>query len=216
MLQLTQLSGFGGGGGPTASAYVDKAESATSSITIPATARAGDVAVLYDVARSSSSAPSLVTPPGWANKINDTITVTRFAVCIKVLTGDDPGATIAGMSGDAQNEKMIVVFRPNAPISAMVASTFTHEFTNSAPSPQLIAASGAQPPVIVLGGVGGTGLASAFSAASPAFDAQVTASNNLRVGYKLYNSGAVPANHTIGANDLGSRTSLWGGYLTLS
>lgn len=215
MLQLTQLSGFGGGGGPTSAAYVDKAESATNSITIPATAKAGDVAVLYDVARSSS-VPSLVTPPGWANKVSDTVSSARFAVSIKVLTGDDPGATITGMSGADQNEKMVVVFRPNAPISAMVASTFTHEFTNNAPSSQLIAASGAQPPVIVLGGVGGTGIASSFSTASPAFDAQVAASNNLRVGYKLYNSGAAPANHTIGASDLGSRTSLWGGYLLLS
>lgn len=201
------------------SSYVAPASSTGATITIPASAQAGDVAVLYDVAGSSVT-PSLVTPPGWlnrVNRVNTDLSNTRLAVHTKILSSGDPGSVITGMSGDSRNDKIMVVFRPDAVISNMAASAFTDEFTNSAPSSQIIAASGASPPIIVLGGCGVYNATAAFSTASPAFDAQIASTNGrLRIGYKLYNAGSTPADHTIGMNDLGSGNSLWGGYLTLT
>jgi hypothetical protein len=206
-------------GTPTSLSYVGSASSTGATITIPATSQAGDIAVLYDVALTSGSTPpTLVTPAGWANRVDEASAVTRLAVCTKLLDGSDPGAVITGMNGVDSNDKLMVVFRPDAPINNLAASSFTHELNNADASPQTISASGAAAPVLVIGGCGATGgLPVVFSTASPAFDATVTSSSGRQtIGYKIYNEGSPPANHTIDIVDLGSRNTLWGAFLAVS
>lgn len=194
--------------------YVGTADSSASTVTIPGTAAAGDIAVLYDGAHNSSGTPSLVTPAGWTNRVDNSITGLRVAVASKLLVGADVGAVITGMSGTFGNHKMLLVFRPDVPIVAATFSTFTSEFTNGNPSAQVIAASGQAAPLIVLGGCGYSG-SPVFSSVSPAFDAQIVPSHDrMRIGYKLYSSA--PADHTIDMNDLGAQNSLWGGYIALT
>lgn len=201
-------------GGLSSISYVGTAESGSSSITIPVAAQEGDIAVLYEYASGGAgSLPSLVTPSGWVNRTNDVIGTQRAAVFTKALVGGDPGASIAGTSGSDDNKKMMVVFRPNGPITLATYSTFTSEFTNLNPSAQVISAAGQSAPLIVLGGCGVIG-SPVFGTLSPAFDAQIVPSHDrLRIGYKLYDSS--PADHSIDMNDLGSSNSLWGGYITL-
>jgi hypothetical protein len=204
-------------GGVSSVTFVNSASSTGSTITIPADAAAGDIAVLYDLAQMSSGLPTLVTPSGWTNRVNSTINTTRSAVATKVLVGGDPGLSITGMDGNSSDKKMIVVFRPDVPIVTVTASTFSSEVTNGDAALQTVSASGVSPPVIVLGGNGLANLGSAsipFSTASPAFDATVVAASNLTIGYKLYSSA--PADHSIDIDDEGFNNSLWSGYLALS
>jgi hypothetical protein len=195
--------------------YVGMAESGSANITIPATAQTGDIAALYDLA-ISGSLPALVTPSGWANRVNTTSGVAvRLAVSTKILESGDAGASITGMDGSSLDTKMMLVFRPNILIGTATYSTFTGEATTGDASSQSIAASGQSAPVLVIAGCG-TNSGPVFSTASPAFDAEVTATVNLRMGYKIYNAGSTPASHTIDMASLGSRNSLWGGYIALT
>ena len=195
--------------------YVGMAESGSANITIPATAQTGDIAALYDLA-ISGSLPALVTPSGWANRVNTTSGVAvRLAVSTKILESGDAGASITGMDGSSLDTKMMLVFRPNILIGTATYSTFTGEATTGDASSQSIAASGQSAPVLVIAGCG-TNSGPVFSTASPAFDAEVTATINLRMGYKIYNAGSTPASHTIDMANLGSRNSLWGGYIALT
>jgi len=197
--------------------YVGTAESTGANITIPATAQSGDIAVLYDAALNSSGSPTLVTPAGWTNKVNSTlVTNYRAAVCVKVLDGSDAGMSITGMSGTSENSKQMLVFRPATVAGSVTFSTFNTEYSSGNPSAQVAAASGQTPPVIVLGGCGTRGTP-VFSSVSPAFDAQVTPSHGrLRMGYKIYDIGGTPADHTVDMNDLGNPNHLWSGYVTLA
>lgn len=203
-------------GGVSSTTYVGTAESTGASITIPVGAQAGDIAVFYDVGYNSSGTPSLVTPSGWANRVNSTLSTLRAAVFTKTLESGDPGASITGMDGTFADAKQMLVFRPNTLATLVSYSTFTTEFTSGNPSAQIAAASGQVPPAIILGGCA-YGASMAFSTASPAFDAQIAPSHDrTRMGYKLYSDGASPADHTIDMNDLGSLNHLWAGYITLT
>lgn len=203
-------------GGVSSVTYVGMAESTASTITIPATAQTGDIALLYDLGQGNSTPPALVTPSGgWANRVDSALSTLRAAVATKVLVDGDAGSAITGMAGIFANTKTILVFRPDVPITAATYSTFTTELTNGDPAAQVVSASGQPAPVvIVLGGCGYTG-GPVFSSASPAFDAEIVPTHNrVRIGYKLY--AGSPSDHTINENDLGSLNHLWGGYIALS
>lgn len=201
--------------GVSSLSYVGTADSSASTITIPATSQTGDIAILYDLA-VSGSIPTLVTPSGWTNRLNTTGSTFRLAVCSKILEAGEPGASITGMNGATVNNKMMMVFRPNIPIGTATFSTFTGETGPADPASQSILASGQPAPVLVIAGCGASAGPS-FSTASPAFDADVAASSPpLRMGYKIYNAGSTPADHTIDMADLGARNSLWGGYITVN
>jgi hypothetical protein len=119
------------------------------------------------------------------------------------------------MDGNNRDKKAIVVFRPDSPLTTLTVSTFTSEAAAD-PVQQTVSAAGRSTPVIVLGGAG-TGNAGtvAFSVASPAFDSTATTASELSIGYKFYNAGATPADHSIDVAS-GINRSLWGGYLEIS
>lgn len=198
--------------------FVNSASSTGSTITVPADAAAGDIAVLYDIAQMTAGLPTLVIPSGWTNQANSSVNTTRAAVATKLLGSGDPGAVITGMNGNNRNKKGIVVFRPDTPVMSVTASTFTSAVVDS-PSDnpqQTISASGKSTPLIVLGGTGtgSTGTVS-FSVASPAFDSTVATASELTIGYKLYAAGSSPSDHSIDVT-VGTNRSLWGGYLLLA
>jgi len=222
MFMVNHLSGFGGGGASLSSvSYLTSAGTNTSSVTIPATSRAGDVAVLFDEGRGAS-APSLVTPSGWTNLVNTTAGSARMAVFYKILASGEPNTSITGMDGSFGESKLLLVFRPNTPVTTVTPSTFLSEITSGNPASQSAAASGQIAPVIVLGGASDqdTG-APTFTTASPAFDGEVTQAGSgadyaFRMGYKIYNAASAPASHTIDIGDNGNDNGLWSGYLKLA
>lgn len=120
------------------------ASSTSSTITIPAGAEIGDIAVLFDYAGNSNSIiPSTVVPSGWtsvSNKSSDTTAGTRAIVSYKKLVSGDPGASITGMNGVIFKAKQILVFSPSSGISTVTVAGLAETIADAAPAAQSVAA----------------------------------------------------------------------------
>lgn len=188
--------------------------SSTSTITVPATAIAGDVAIIFD--QTYGSGPS-VTPSGYTQiATNNNGFNNFFRIYGKVLTGGDAGATVTGAS-DTYMGKILYLIRGNVAIASFISSTWVHEVTNSDPAGQTVSASGVQTPLVVLGIAASAGSTTSLSN-SPTFDAinnstfhWLSGSDGTQTGYKIYNSS--PANHTVDAGTAGNYTRLSSGYV---
>lgn len=196
--------------------YIGFSESVTDALSLPTGAATGDFAVYCEYAQGLGSRPSLVTPSGWTNLVNNTdIGNNRSAVFRKVLTaGDVSAGSITGMADDFYGAKLMLLFRPNSTIVTTTDSTWTSAGGDGNLSSQSIAASGQTPPLLAIGFacVGGGATVDPFSW-SPAYDALVTpvdSANSMRGAYKIYN--AAPASHTIDMDDEGGGNFLTGGY----
>ena len=190
--------------------FIDSAIANVSTITIPATAAGGDVAILFDNVADTGT-PTDVVPTGWTGIVTATLGAIRLRVSYKILVSGDGGDSIAAMDGDLANDKVMFVFRGNVAITGVTPSIWLSEVTGGNPSLQTVSASGHAVPLLVLAMAAVTTGTGAFSTASPAFNATVLdLGSNIIAGYKIYNSS--PANHSIDMNDIGSN-SLASGYL---
>jgi hypothetical protein len=178
-------------------------------ITIPASAQVGDVAVLFDVAENTTSCiPADVIPTDWTGIITGSYVNTsggngvRCRISRKILTSGDPGTTITGLNGSLYEDKVMLVFRGNVAVSTVNDIDWALEGTSSNPAAQTVNASTlGTAPLVVLGMAQARDSTAAFSTASPAFDATIlNTDSDMRAGYKIYNSS--PADHTIDMNDL--------------
>jgi hypothetical protein len=180
--------------------------------------QANDVALYIDYA-GAADPPTAVTPSGFTNVIN-TASVTsepgaRAMVSWKKLAGSE--GSVTGMSastggGGADNNKIGLVFRPSIDFTTMTFSTPQNSgIIDSNPAAITVDPSAETIPVVLIG-IGATYQGTVtFSTASPAFDAQINLSDNdMRVGYKIYNSS--PLSHSIDINDLGDANWLAGFY----
>jgi len=137
-------------GGVTSLAFHDDAYSSSGQITVPGTVQAGDLIILSDFAALlTDETPALVTPSGFTNWINFAGLYTRIAVSYKIATGSE--TTLTGMSADFVIDKILAVFRGDAPISSITASTPTTEVTNGNPASQNIVATNGTLPLIAFG-----------------------------------------------------------------
>lgn len=208
------------GGGSLSLTFVTSGTSTSASIAIPASAQAGDLAVVFDGSFNTNSASiTAVTPYGWTTVVNDYSGYggddgARLKVNRKVLVSGDL-STSPTFSTSTTNRKMILIFRPSKAIASVTASSWNSELTSSDPSQQTVSASGQTAPLIVMA------WASANSASAPAFTdspalTEVAMSQSdwsIRVGYTVYNTG--PQNHTIDVGDNG-QNGLQSGYLSLT
>lgn len=216
MLRVNNLIGFGArrGGGLV---FLASAVSNAGTITIPAGAQAGDLAVLCDHARDSNDTPTDVVPSGWTgwgtdgtDAIGDAF---RGRLSYKILGAAEGGTNVTGMN-DSAEDKVMLVFRNSGPITNVTASTLNIQTTTGNPAAQSVMASSGTPPLVVIGCAAAHDATAAFSTANPAFDATVaTADADMIVGYKIYN--ASPQNHSIDMNNLGANL-LASGYLSVS
>lgn len=199
--------------------FVDDGNSTnTATCTIPAAGQTGDIAIFFDGV-TNTSAITKVIPAGWT-ELAYAATASGFnrvalACSYKVLAGGEAGTSITGMSHDQEN-KWILVFRPDATITTVTPSTWSIQTTTGNPTSQTVSASGQPTPLLVLG-VCHTESAVTFSTASPAFDAEFVNNGalgrSMRVGYKIYNSS--PADHSIDMNDF-SNNNLASGYIRVA
>jgi hypothetical protein len=211
----------GGAGGLTSITFVNSAISNAATITVPAAAQTGDVAILFDVAESTTGTPpSDVVPTNWTGITTTTFVNSagngqRCRISYKILTGGDPGASITGMNGTARNDKVMLVVRGNVAATAVSAEDWTLVGEETDPASQTVNASTLGTAPLVVFGMANARLSTAvFSTASPAFDATVAdGTADLLAGYKIYDSA--PADHTIDMADLGNNM-LASGFLELT
>lgn len=119
-------------------------QSTSSTITIPAGAAIGDLAVLLDWAsRTVTAIPSTVVPTDWTSVSNQSSSVTagtRSIVSYKKLVSGDPGASITGMNGTYQNRKQMIIFSPSVGISSITVAGLAETIGNVNPAAQVVAA----------------------------------------------------------------------------
>jgi hypothetical protein len=148
------------GSDPTSVSFITSATSTTSSLTIPSSAQAGDLAILFDAGRTTStiSAPSL---PGW-NLIaaaGGDVNTYQF-IYYKKLTASEPNTTLTlRTAATGGSHKAILIYRPNADYSVTILSA-TSINTAGNPAAQSLVLAGQSRPVIGFAGYLSTGAVS--------------------------------------------------------
>ncbi|MBP6734028.1 MAG: hypothetical protein KAX51_04535 [Chromatiaceae bacterium] len=146
--------------------HVATAASADATITIPAAAAVGDLAVLLDACDSSGAITSVV-PAGWTLiKALLVTTAERHNSSYKILTSGDPGATLTGMTAAIQN-KLLFVFRLAGGISSITVATNKGSAVTTNPT-DLTAFAGSEPYVVVAGLSGGPTAGADWDSLTPA------------------------------------------------
>lgn len=184
-----------------------------NSLTIPATAQAGDIAVIAD---NINTAGTTTAPSGWtlirSDSVSSNITLTSY---YKVLASNEPGSTVTSPDTSTTDHFMLcTVFRPNSGsvISGVTLNSDSGEATTGDPTIKTSSMSGAVTPTIgfIVFAQRGSNNAGMSIATTPAGDGSATTLDEssrvvLRTYYKIYNSGSTPANMTGDLNDSGAQ-----------
>jgi hypothetical protein len=202
-----------GHGGPRAF-FLASATSSAATITIPASAAAGDLAVLFDGAQNSSGTPTTVVPSGFTsigNVNGGTASFLLRAICsYRVLGAAEGGTSITGMDGTLSDNKIMLVFRPGSGSFSITASTPNGEATAGDPATQTVLAAAGTPPLIVFGYYRCSAALSGDSF-SPTADSAVTNGAGATARYKYYETA--PSDVTIDLADGGVSNALQSFYL---
>jgi len=190
-------------GGLSSIAFQTSATSSTSTTITCPTVQQYDVGILVDFAANGGSTPTQVVPSGFTSLRTDTVGFYRGTASYKVFDGSESGSTLTGLSGDSRVTKTLLVFRPDAPITSVTASTWLGEATTGDPSSQSISASGQSAPLIRIAGANGSGTITPTPTGT--FDSTVTQGTGTGrqvVGYSVQNSS--PSDDTVDMNDVGT------------
>lgn len=181
--------------GVPALSFNTSASSSSSSITIPAGANVGDIAVLFDYAVAfTTTIPTTVVPSGWTSVSNLSAgwsTGTRSIVSYKKLLSGDPGSSITGMSGTSSTNKQMIVLSPSSPITTVTVSGYDSEIADVAPSGITIAEE--TPSYAVIGCAATRTYNPTWTSAW--YDATYGGSTRTDLAYKIFNSD--PASVTM-------------------
>lgn len=184
--------------------FVDSATSTGETITIPAGAQEGDVAVLFDWSQQIYVAATELVPTGFISIDQDSVSgrfvETSVVASYRELGSGEGGSSVTGMNHSI-NRKVMLVFRPSAPISSITITGKTSELTNNDPAAQTSPA-GSSPLVKV---------AVSASNNSASFTTEIPTMNKVSVssmvaGYLIYNSS--PQSQQVDRND-----DAWGNWL---
>ena len=203
----------------TTLSFHDSVVSSGSTVTGPSGIQAGDLLVCWDVVVQTSTEPliplsgfTLITSDGDTG--NDQYCVLSY----KIADGSEASASISGMSGADSNTKLLLVFRPDNPITTANVQDATITQTSGDPGSEVISASAGAAPMVVLGAYAALTSISSESF-SPANDGEIerqpgTFLANANLRYKIYNSS--PANVTIDMGDEGASSTMSGCYIEVS
>lgn len=208
---------------PTVS-FVAGAGVDANTITIPASAQAGDIAVLFDAAADSAAFTINTTISGWTKVISEYAlnpggaggSAQHQQVFVKVLSAGEPGTSITGSSvttAPGGRRKAMAVFRRSTSISSFTFSGYTFEYNASAPANRTITSSSGTAPVIAIALYRIGGSANGFTFTPTQDGAQNGGADTALMRWKLFNTS--PSNITIGMGD-GGFNYLGGFYLTLT
>lgn len=201
--------------------FVGSCESTSTSLDFSALSAgavaAGDLLVYIDHA-TGGALPSAVTPSGFTNHINGTVSASgptvngRGMLSSKIATGSE--GAITGMTATSL-DKIGLVFRPSTPFTTINALGATSNLTGSDPSARTVDPSLETSAVIVVGLAGIASGTAAFSTFSPSADGTVLNSDSdLIAGYKIYNTN--PQLTTVDMSDLGGNNWLAAIYFTVT
>lgn len=184
------------------------ANSGSTTITIPATAAVGDLAILFDFAWSGSTSVTEVVPTNWTKISGVVVTVgdrSRGTISYRVLQSGEPGSSVTGQTssgGPNGRSKVMLIFRPDATIKTLTIGSNNAENTGSDPSSQAVSAATYS---IILGAKGSREGVPSWTTESPAFAATVS-QTYLAAAYTVYAGSS--AGHTVDIGDSGKTNYL--------
>jgi hypothetical protein len=176
-----------------------------TSILIPATAQAGDLCIYLDYARSSAAIPTAVVPSEFTPVTDNTSTNSRAKVSFKVLTGSEVNTNVTGMAGNTNNNKIVMIFRPNATIYGVTPGSVNGQGTTVNPGAQTITVNSltAPPVVLQIAHYCASGAVDPRTATGPTFS-EIAGQTTSHYGkYNITNSGT-PTNGSIDQDDEGT------------
>ena len=188
---------------PKTLAYVAGATSSGSTITIPATAQAGDLAALYDLARGLFTPPTPATPSNWTTISGLTASTSAGVLSYKILVAGDPGATVTGMNGSISDAKSLAVFPATPSLATVTVLESAEQSTSGNPAAQAKTAQ-SDYPYLVYGVCGGaSALPSWIAGYAPGATEYI---GWQRYGWTFFNDSA--ARLSLDCNDSGTGTLL--------
>lgn len=190
----------------------------STTITIPTDIKKGDLIVFYQYAGGTFGTPSYVDPGDNFVTVGGAVGPTWSAASlhVKIADGTESGATITGMNGSWNDDKIVAVFRGNRPFVKVrwATGSFIPEMTDGNPAAQVISSAAALGPIIALALMSSRSSISPRTA-TPAMQGEIdTGSNNANLLYHCM----VGDYHdiTVDMDDEGSNQSLMSGFLELS
>jgi hypothetical protein len=182
-------------------------------LTIPATAQSGDIAVIAD---NINTAGTTTAPSGWtlisSDSVGSNITLTSY---YKVLNSADPGSTVTSPDTSTTDHFMLcVVFRPNTLsfISGVTVNGLSGQATTGDPTTKTSSMSGSATPTIgfIVFAQRGSNNAAMNITTTPSGDGfastlDESSRNVLRTYYKIYDFGSTPENMTGDLGDSGAQ-----------
>jgi hypothetical protein len=184
--------------------YVTYATTTSQTLTIPASAQIGDIAVYVNRATSTLITPSAVIPSGWTTVSNlAAATYTRSIIAYKILASGEPGSNITVIN-TTYNTSIMFIFRPNTTISSLSYASLNNQIVNTDPTAQTVTAQ--TKPYIVIGACGSTATCTFTNAWYTATQIINASSSYVRFGYLIFNDS--PSNVTVDMTDYGNRNAL--------
>lgn len=199
----------------------------TLSLTIPSTAKKGDIVIFVERVNSPQVQLGIDTPVGFTTIDNggsfadETIQNLSFRV---LESDDEAGDEVVGRgSGDedrsSRYNKILLVFRPDGIPRTVTVNDVASETTDVDPSSQTVNASGGTQPLIV-GAVYGSSGSINSRTFNPAEDEEINQAGDedFWFAYKIYDAEESPGplDHTIDMPDEGSNNILQSFYLEVS
>lgn len=198
---------------PPSISFFNSSVSSLSTISMPASIQAGDLAILCDYALNASGAPADVVPSLFTQFGTSLVMATNYKRILSYKVLDGTETTITGMNGTSANRKTLIVFR-KASGTWSAPQDVAEQTTSGDPSAQVVNVSGESNPVVVIGSYAGTGTVSTRTM-TPTKDSEVTAANNVNyLAWCVYNSS--PADTTVDMGDSGTGNILSSFYFELT
>lgn len=188
--------------------HVATATSSSGSITIPSSAQAGDLAVLFDESANlyRLGTVSNVVPTGFTLlKYLSPNSAVKYNASYKILVSGDPGSSITGMN-DTYDSKVLFVFRLASGAITTVTVAYNDGYTTTGNPTDMTAPAGTEPYVVVAGVAGGTDTGANWTSLTPAADGSQL-QKYLRAAYWLF-SGTAGTDVAAVMGDWGSHTEV--------
>jgi len=175
-----------------------QATSTASTITMPNSAKVGDIAILFDTSTTTTN----TIPSGWTSVTGVTTTGIRQNISRKTLVSGDLGATITGMAGTTR--KVLLVFTPNGPVTTLTVSTPTTQATTATPNNQAVTAGASPSTTPVISFWCGSSTGSPVVTLAGTTQVSSISTSGVVAAFRQWNQGETPANQTATMNDSGT------------
>lgn len=187
--------------------------SASTTVAVPASAQAGDLAVFFDTNETNTT----FSQPTGFTLVDSNINLRRSLIAYKVLVSGDLGTNISGSTAGGTNDgKVILIFRPDATINTVTVNDLATIATTAAAGSQTINVNGIAAPVIAIAQYTATiGITAPEYSFSTLTQVLPSAGNEMVTGYQVFNTAA-SADITISNGTDNGSNILQSFYLTFT